>query len=87
MALDKGMKTAAQLKKEEAEKLNQEAVVEEAVVEEAVKVRAVFNRMRNPYTQAVFTKSKATDVIDLQSKENAWTRDQIAAKVLEIVKQ
>lgn len=64
-----------------------EAVVAEAVVAEAthVSVRAKFNRMRNPYTGAVFTKSKSTDVIDLNSKENTWTRDQIAAKVLEIV--
>lgn len=61
--------------------------VAEAVVAEAthVSVRAKFNRMRNPYTGAVFTKSKSTDVLDLNSKENTWTRDQIAAKVLEIV--
>lgn len=53
---------------------------------EVVRVRAVFNRMRNPYTAAVFTKTKVTDVIDLQSKDNTWTRHQINAKVLEIVK-
>ena len=52
---------------------------------EAVRVQAKFNRMRNPYTATVFTTNKVTDVIDLQSKENSWTRDQITAKVLEIV--
>lgn len=59
---------------------------EEAPEVQVVRVRAVFNRMRNPYTEATFSTNKVTDVIDLQSKENCWTRDQIAAKVLEIVK-
>jgi len=86
MALDKGKKTAAQLKKE-AEATQAEATQADAAQAEPVQVMAVFNRMRNPHTLAVFTKHKATDVLDLQSKENAWTRDQIAAKVLRIVKK
>jgi len=50
-----------------------------------VKVKAVFNRMRNPHTGAIFTKHKSTDVIDLNSDDNNWTRAQIRAKVLEVV--
>lgn len=59
----------------------------EATVAETtnVCVRAVFNRMRNPYTGAVFNKAKGTDVINLDSQDNAWTRSQINAKVLEII--
>lgn len=51
----------------------------------SVCVRAVHNRMRNPYTGAVFNKARGTDVINLESQDNAWTRDQIRAKVLEII--
>lgn len=51
----------------------------------SVKVRAVFNRMRNPHTGAVFLVNKHTDVIDLASKENFWVRSQLKAKVLKIV--
>jgi len=75
----------------EAPKTDEEEVavaVAEAPKAEAVtsvKVRAMFNRMRNPYTGAVFSKAKVTDVIDLDSPDNAWTRDQIKAKVLEVV--
>ncbi len=47
-----------------------------------VQVSAVYNRMRNPYTGAVFTKGKPTDVVGLDSDENAWTRKQIFAGVL-----
>ena len=61
------------------------AVAAEKGSESNVSVRAVFNRMRNPYTGAVFTKAKGTDVNNLNSPDNAWTRDQIAAKVLEII--
>lgn len=51
----------------------------------SVQVTAVFNYMRNPYTGAGFKKGKPTDVIDLESKDNSWTRAQIKAGVLKIV--
>lgn len=70
---------------DEGDALNDESDTEASEVE-VVRVRAKFNRMRNPYTAATFSTNKVTDVIDLQSKDNAWTRDQINAKVLEIVK-
>lgn len=50
-----------------------------------VRVQAVFNRMRNPHTGAVFTKNKSVDVLDLDSKDNTWTRSQLRAGVLKIV--
>jgi len=83
-AEEEAVKITDKIKQEETDKLDVDIVSKEAP--EVVRVKAVFNRMRNPYTEAIFTKNKVTDVIDLQSKENSWTRDQIAAKVLVIVK-
>lgn len=57
----------------------------EAQANKSVKVRAVFNRMRNPHTGAIFNVQKDTDVIDLNSDDNFWTRSQIEAKVLKVV--
>lgn len=51
-----------------------------------IKVRAVSTTLRNPYTNTLFTPHTVTDVNDLGSDDNYWTRRQLQAGVLEEVK-
>lgn len=68
-------------------KPTQDKEVVQAVKKEvnSVKIRSKATPLRNPYTGAMFTKRKSTDVIDLDDKDNTWTRFQLEAGVLEIV--
>ena len=56
--------------------------VEKPVAKKPVQLRAVHNKMRNPYTGATYYQARPTDVFDLDAPECQFERDQLAAGVL-----
>jgi len=66
----------------------EETTLTEVEVEEVPKgrkIQAVYNRMRNPHTGAMFKTNLPTDVLDLTTLDNAWTRAQLIAGTLKEV--